>query len=215
MENADGPWEPGAQILQQDLWGNELVTTRPVTVVEDSAHRLVLYTHPKAPYRSNATHNRHSMPVAQRIDLWQKLVKTPLEARVAGAYHVLTITPPSSWHSVWLFWDLTWRVCCWFVNLQSPIRRTSRGIIVEDHALDIRVGPDLSWSWKDRDEYDELVRRGWFTGEEQASILSEAEWMASLVSKKGPPFTDGWEGWRPDPAWPVPVLADGWDVVDG
>ena len=116
---------------------------------------------------------------------------------------------------MWLFWDLRWRVICWFVNLQSPIRRTTKGIVVRDHALDIRVEPDLSWSWKDKDEFDELVRRGWFTDEEQASVLAEAERMARIVSEKGPPFLDGWEGWRPDSSWPVPILPDDWDLLDG
>lgn len=73
MKNANIPWKPGTQILQQDLWGDKLITARPVTVVEDK---------PDCP------------------------------------------------------------------------------------ALDIRVEPDLSWSWKDRDEFDELVRRGWFTDDE-------------------------------------------------
>ena len=215
MKNANGSWEPGTQILQQDLWGDELITARPVTVVEDRKDCLVLYTHPKASYRSITTRNRYSVPVTERTDLWETLVGVPLEARLSGPYHVLTLTPPNSWHSVWLFWDLRWRVICWFVNLQSPIRRTTKGIVVRDHALDIRVEPDLSWSWKDKDEFDELVRRGWFTDEEQASVLAEAERMARIVSEKGPPFLDGWEGWRPDSSWPVPILPDDWDLLDG
>ena len=213
--NANRSWKPGARILQQDLWGGRLVTVRPVTVVEDRADRLVLYTHPKAPYRSNALRDRYAMPVVERIDLWYKLVGTPLEERVSGDYHFLSITPPNAWHSVWLVWDLKWQVRWWFVNSQSPIRRTSRGIVVLDHALDIQIKPDLSWTWKDRDEYDELVRREWFTDEDQASIWAEAQRMAHVVSEKGPPFSDGWENWRPNPAWPVPALPHDWDALDG
>ena len=33
-----------------------------------------------------------------------------LEERVSGDYHALTITPPNSWHSVWLFWTVEWQV---------------------------------------------------------------------------------------------------------
>ena len=215
MKIANGPWQPGTQVLQQDMWGEQLLTARPVTVVEDRESCLVLYTHPQAPYRSAATRNRLSLPVKERIDLWDRPVQTPLEERVSGPYHVVTITPPASWHSVWVFWNLEWRIHRWFVNFQSPIRRTSRGIVVRDHILDIRVEPDLSWSWKDRDEFDELVRRGWFTDEEHASILAEAEKMARIVTEKGPPFSDGWEGWRPDFSWPVPIIPDNWDVLNG
>ncbi len=210
MNSANTPWEPGTQVLQQDLWDDKLITARPVTVVEDRTDRLVLYTHPNAPYRSITARNRHSVPVTERIDLWESLAHTPLEARVSGPYHVLTLTPPKSWHSVWLFWDLAWRVHCWYVNFQSPIRRTPRGIMVRDCALDIRIEPDLSWSWKDTDEFDELVRRGWFTNNEQASLLAEADTMVRIVSEQRSPFSDGWESWRPDPSWPIPTLPTNW-----
>lgn len=49
-------------------------------------------------------------------------------------------------------------------------------------------------------------------------VSSWAAWakrMARIVFEKGPPFSDGWEAWRPDPAWPVPVLPDDWVVLDG
>ena len=185
-----------------------------MTVVEDGTRYLALYTHPNAPYRSGTTRDRRSMAVHERIDLWERSVQAPLEERVSGSNHVLTLTPPASWHSVWLFWDLDWRVRRWFVNLQSPIRRTPEGIVVRDHILDIRVEPDLSWSWKDRDEFDELVRRGWFTDEEHASVLAEAEKMARIVTENGPPFSDGWELWRADASWPVPSMPDDWDQLD-
>ncbi len=210
MNNANTPWNPGTQILQQDLWGDKLITARPVTVVEDKADRLVLYTHPNAPYRSITARNRHSVPVIERIDLWETLAHTPLETRVSGPYHVLTLTPPNSWHSVWLFWDLAWSVHCWYVNLQFPTHRRPRGIMVRDCALDIRVEPDLSWSWKDRDEFDELVSRGWFADDDQASLLAEADTMARTVSEQLSPFSEGWEHWRPDPSWSLPTPPHDW-----
>ena len=27
------------------------------------------------------------------------------------------------------------------------------------------------------------------------------------------PFPTGWEDWQPDPAWSLPTLPEGWDVV--
>ena len=59
---------------------------------------------------------------------------------------------------MWLFWTVEWQVKIWYVNLQAPIHRTSRGILVQDYALDIAVEPDMSWSWKDEDEFGELAR---------------------------------------------------------
>jgi hypothetical protein len=32
--------------------------------------------------------------------------------------------------------------------------------------------------------------------------------VEKLVASWGAPFRDGWEDWRPDPAWPLPDLPD-------
>ena len=31
--------------------------------------------------------------------------------------------------------------------------------------------------------------------------------VEALVADWGPPFCDGWESFRPDPAWPIPRLS--------
>ena len=102
----------------------------------------------------------------------------------------------------------------WYVNLQAPVQRTERGIMVQDHVLDIVVQPDMSWSWKDEDEFAELHRRGFFSDEQVSSIRAESERMVQVIERGGPPFCDGWENWRADPEWPVPEIPSDWDVVD-
>ena len=211
------PWEPGAQILQQDLWRNRLVTSRPVTVVKDVSEYLALYTHPNAPYRSGVIKDRYSMPVSQRIDVYMEMLNPgvqQLEERVSGDYHVLTLTPPDSWHSVWLFWTAGWKFERWYVNLQAPIRRMPRCILVRDYALDIAVEPDMSWSWKDVDEFEELISRGFFTESQISSIRAEADRMIQTIESRGSPFSDGWKNWRPDTNWPVPEVPGDWHVLD-
>ena len=210
------PWEPGTQILQQDLWGKRLVTSRPVTVVKDAPEYLALYTHPNAPYRSGVIKDRYSMPVSQRIDIYMEMLNpgvSQLEEQVAGDYHVLTLTPPDSWHSVWLFWTADWKFETWYVNLQAPIRRMSRHILVRDYALDIAVNPDMSWSWKDVDEFEELIDRGFFTESQISSIRAEADRMAQAIESKKSPFSDGWENWRPDANWPIPEIPEDWRIL--
>ena len=27
------------------------------------------------------------------------------------------------------------------------------------------------------------------------------------------PFEEGWENWRPDPDWPLPMIPEGWDQL--
>ena len=193
------------------------MTSRPVTVVEDSSRYLALYTHPKAPFRSSVIRDRYSIPVSQRIDKYMEMSSPgigQLEERVAGDYHVLTLTPPNSWRSIWLFWTAQWKLERYYVNLQAPICRTSRGILVRDYALDITVNSDMSWSWKDEDEFEELSSRGFFTECQVSSIQTEADRMVQVIENKRAPFSDGWENWRPDTIWPVPEVPEDWHILD-
>ncbi len=210
-----GLWQTGQQILQQDLWLGKLITARPVTVVEDSPARLALYTHPGAPYYSATTisRNRHSLTLSERVDILMSDDIPPLEPRVSGSRHVLTLTTPGAAHSVWLFWSSEWEFLFWYVNLQAPIRRTPRGILVQDQVLDIVAGPDLAWNWKDEDDFEALVERGFFTREQAASIRAEGERMAAAIERNDSPFCEGWKRWRPDAGWLVPEVPEDWAVV--
>ena len=205
------PWEPGRQILQQDLWESRLLTSRPVTVVEDRPDLLALYTHPGAPFRSATLVRRYDIPLVERVEMIRR--EWALTERVSGEYHVLTLTPPNSFHSVWLFWSTDWQLRVWYVNLQAPIRRTRRGIVLLDYALDIFIRPDMTWSWKDEDEFQDLHRRGILSDREVEAARAEGERMVDVIESNGPPFCDGWERWRASPEWPVPAIPADWDAL--
>ena len=210
-------WEPGKQILQQDIWGGRLLSSRPVTVATDSPSLLALYSHPAAPLRSAAMRNRHDVRLSERIDKWVEMANAgigPLEERISHESHVLTLTPQKSWHSVWLFWNLEWQFEAWQVNFQAPIERTARGILVQDYALDMTVKSDMSWSWKDQDEFEELITRGFFSDSQISSIRADASRMVRVIEDQGPPFSDGWEDWRPDRRWQVPAIPEDWQVLE-
>ena len=205
-------WEPGRRVLQQDLWTDRLLTSRPVTIVEDCPDLLALYTHPGAPFQSATITRRYDIPVAERVEMMIRR-EWDLAERVSGEYHVLTLTPPNSFHSVWLFWSTDWQLKFWYVNLQTPIKRTRRGIVVLDYALDIVVRPDMTWSWKDEDELQELHRRGVLTDREVEAARTEGERMIEVIENNGPPFCDGWERWRARPEWPAPFIPADWDAL--
>ena len=204
-------WRPGEQILQQDLWWGPLLLARPVTVVEDREDLLALYTHPRAPYRTATAFrgNRYALSLEERVTIMMGDLKL-FEERLSGNSHVLTLTPPNSWSSVWLFWTADWDLEFWYVNLQAPVQRTVRGILVQDYILDVLVKPDMSWSWKDDDEFSELHSRGFFTDAQAQLIREEAERMIQVIERNASPFCDGWEHWRPNPEWPVPQIPENW-----
>ena len=210
-----GRWQTGQQILQQDLWRGKLLSSRPVTVVEDTPTRLALYTHPGSPYYSATaiSRNRKALSLSERVGILMSDDIPPLERRVVGR------SPCADSHSTWssafsvALLDPGVAFSVWYVNLQEPVRRTPRGILVQDQVLDIVASLDRAWNWKDEDDFLALKERGFFTGEEAASIRAEGERMIAAIERNAPPFCEGWETWRPDASWPIPQIPEDWSVI--
>ena len=117
----------------------------------------------------------------------------------------LCVARPGRAHSVYVFWDSAWELDHWYVNFERPLRRSSVGFDTFDEKLDLIVAPDGTHRWKDEDELEQAAALGLL---DEEAVRAEArrvleEW----------PFPTGWEDWRPDPDWPLPVLPEGWDVV--
>ena len=101
----------------------------------------------------------------------------------------------------------------WYVNLQSPPRRTSYGIDIADLALDIVVRPDRSWYWKDEDELQMALEAGACTPEFASHIRHAGEEVVDLIKTRQTPFDDEWTAWRPPEGWAIETLPDGWQTA--
>jgi hypothetical protein len=101
----------------------------------------------------------------------------------------------------------------WYVNLQSPFRRTSYGVDVVDQVLDIVVRPDRSWYWKDEDELALAVATG-ACDQEHADVIRRAgQELPALIEAGEPPFDDSWRNWRPPEGWSIAGVPDGWQFA--
>ena len=128
------------------------------------------------------------------------------------------IARPGAAHLVSLFWaDADWTFLDWYIDLQAPFVRTPLGFDSRDDVLDIVASPNLTWKWKDEDEFADAQRIGRFTPVEAAEIRREGERVIETIESGGWPFNMGWESWRPDPNWPIPAVPKGWqrDFRDG
>ncbi|MYY11193.1 DUF402 domain-containing protein [Streptomyces sp. SID4919] len=205
------PWRAGTRILwrYRANGGDGFHICRPVTVVQDTPDLLAAWMAPGTecvrpvltdgtPPHAEPLATRYTKPRTVRRDHW------------SGA-GVLKLARPGEPWSVWLFWYPDWRFKNWYVNLEEPRVRWDGGVDSEDHFLDISVRPDRSWQWHDEDEFAQAQRAG-LMGPRQARRVREAgDAAVEVIRSWGPPFADGWPGWRPDPAWPVPALPDNWD----
>ncbi|TAJ20235.1 MAG: hypothetical protein EPO65_04385 [Dehalococcoidia bacterium] len=101
------------------------------------------------------------------------------------------------------------------VNIQSRYVRTPIGIDTTDNRLDLVMAPDLGWARKDVEQLAAAVASGLTYEWESALFHAEAERLIAAIEARAHPFDGSWAAWRPDPAWPHPVLPEGWHEVPG
>jgi hypothetical protein len=116
----------------------------------------------------------------------------------------LVLVRPGERHSVALMWR-GGAFENWYVNFEREHVRTPISLDFVDEKLDLIVEPDGTFRWKDEDELEQAARAGYVVAQ---AVRDEAERVL-----RNPPWPTGWEDWRPDPAWPLPELPEGWDVV--
>ncbi|MGW1669971.1 cytidylyl-2-hydroxypropylphosphonate hydrolase [Streptomyces sp. NPDC002324] len=204
-------WEPGSQILwrYRENGGERFHIARPVTVVRDDAESLAVWLAPGTecvrPVLADGT-SLNSEPLASRY----KKPRGVRHGRWSGT-GVLKLARPGEPWSVWLFWEQGWRFKNWYVNLETPLARWDGGVDSEDHFLDICVYPDRSWAWLDEDEFAQAQQDGLMDASAAERVREAGRSAVEVIRAWGQPFADGWQHWRPNPAWGVPSLPDDWD----
>ncbi len=180
----------------------------PVTVVRDDpdcvAHSIPFGT----AYLIRTFPDGSALPRVMTIDEFQAY-ETVLSWKHWKRHALVTVGPGAA-HAIRAWWSEDWTFGGWYVNLQQPLQRTATGFITEDHFLDILVSPDLSWRWKDEDELELAVERGRVSAGQSRAIRDEGERVVRMIECSAFPFDGSLTEWRPDPAWPVPVLESRW-----
>jgi len=200
-------WRPGDAIALRETWRGHLFEARPATVVEDGVDRTILFVPAGA-------------LVAVAVDDDGRQLRLPvgawrLEFRPVRAFSTLSFAWPGTPYAILFLREPDGAPRGWYVNVQTPLARTSVGFDEVDHALDVLVSADrTSWSWKDEDELEDAVELGLFTPEDAAGFREAGERAIRHLVERQPPFDEPWEDWAPDPSWDVPSLPAGWDVVE-
>ncbi|MFE9609119.1 DUF402 domain-containing protein [Streptomyces sp. NPDC006012] len=211
---ASGParfWAPGSHILwrYRENGGEHVHIARPVTVVRDDADLLAVWLAPGTecvkpvladgtPVHVEPLESRYTRPRTVQRDHW-------------FGTGVLKLARPAEPWSVWLFWEPGWQFKNWYVNLEEPLARWESGVDSEDHFLDISVYPDRSWHWRDEDEFAQAQRDGLMDADQAERVRRAGRSALEVIRAWGPPFSEGWQHWRPDPSWGVPSLPEDWD----
>lgn len=205
-------WKAGDVIVHQETWKGRIWAARPLVVVEDSPERMLLWL-PKSTVRKvPMTPPSREDPgdrTARIIDLLDRCDWVHVDH--VWDVSCLWILSPDDWHATWISWLPSGEQFGWYVNLQLPFRRTSIGIESMDLMLDVVATPDRRWSWKDDDEFEQILARGIIDQVTGERVRREALAVIHELEVGGPPFGEGWADWRPDPSWTTPELVPGWD----
>ncbi len=129
---------------------------------------------------------------------------------------ILMLHPREGDYSCWLFLGPDGEFQRWYVNLELPAVRWrdahAAGVDTVDYDLDVIVEPDLSWRWKDEDEFAARLRHpDIYWVDDEAAVRAEGERLIKLAEAGQFPFDGTMTGFRPDPSWSVPELPVGWD----
>jgi hypothetical protein len=191
-------WNPGETIVVRHVRREQVWFAHSAIVVEDTGERLVLFEPAGAIRQSSHFHFDSG-----QID--------PPMPKARHSTDALIIMQAGAAHAVSLFWaEGGGPFLCWYVDLQKPFRRVSNGVTTWDQSLDIVVGPDLRWRWKDEDHLARLPQLGWMTSDEAAEVRREGLRVIDMIEGRQAPFNEDWPGWRPDPSWPTPALPHDW-----
>jgi Protein of unknown function (DUF402) len=191
-------WSPGDVVAVREVWRGRIWKARPWIVVYDRPDELALFIPHGTPTK---------IPPGSGIPRRDWV----LEDGIFG-HDALRLVRPGEAHSVLLFWR-NGEFHGWYVNLERPLTRSRVGFNYLDQELDIYVRPDRTWTYLDEDEFSESQLLGVIGPEEARAVREEAARLIEAIEAWRPPFSAGWETWRPDPAWTLPQLPSGWETV--
>jgi len=188
--------------------GGRIEMCWPCRVVADRDDLVALFIAAGSPYKAGPKQSAAEKRLRPRTGL------PPDEYRWRN--DTLRLMVPGRSHSVLLSWALegdTRRLLKYFVNMEEPLRRTAIGFDTQDHTLDIEIGPDLTWHWRDEAELANHVAEGFYTRELAMAVQAEGERVIDAILRRDHECMRGWRDWSPPREWQRPAFVDGWDTT--
>lgn len=193
---------PGQTVVLRNIFQGRIWEARPSIVVQDTPELRAFFM----PTGTIWKHTDEGLRPAERAGR-----EWVLRDRNWSFGGILRLSVPGTAYSVIRLTNADGSLYQWYINLEDPLYATQLGFDYVDSILDVIVEPDLrSWSWRDEDELEEAVSVGLVSPEKATALYAEGK-AAVAALQSGKSIFNGWADWRPDPAWPVPVLPEGWD----
>jgi hypothetical protein len=181
----------------REIWSGRVLAARPLRVVDVDVDHLAFWFAPGTAWKNDPREHGEVRFLDGPWELEDLVRERP----------VLSFAFPDTPYAVLLTWNVDGVFDGYYLNVQSPLRRTVAGFDYVDWFLDVEIPPDRStYRWKDEDELAEAVARGLVSEGQAHDIRWAGERAIEHVLLAEPPFHRDWTAWTPDPSWTIPVL---------
>lgn len=195
-------FEIGEVILYRQVRDGRVMLAAPLRVVDDTPEQIVLYQGPDTAFKSARTTD------GGKVHDFSSWILTDL---VWTGGSLLRLIRPGDWHCVDVEFGPRGEFESWYINFQTPFRRTATGLDTEDLVLDLVVAPDRSYRVKDAEDFRRAVADGHVSADAAAHVEIELARMIERVRRWETPFADScWPTWTPPAGWSSPPSLPAW-----
>jgi hypothetical protein len=206
-------WRPGDSIVLRGVVGSRVWLAQSVIVVRDTPDETALLLMPGAQYAFPEGYFRRRKGDYSLGTRWQETRVGDWAFRLFSweTNRFLMLLEPNQFYATCLIWhDLTNEFRSYYINFQLPYQRVACGFDTLDLDLDLVVGPDHAWHWKDEAAYQDACREGAILPAWIKEVSQSGDQVLNRIESQGYPFDGSWLRWQPDPVWQPPALPAGW-----
>jgi hypothetical protein len=146
-------WQRGDTVVIRERWRDRLWSAVPHIAVEPGRGHAG-----DVREQCRRTGARGLARAERKLAALQTCIYRVAEQAIGLA--MLHFFTPGSHARVNLGWTSDGTFTGWYVNLERPVTVHDDGLETMDLVLDLHIAPDGRWQWKDREHFDEAVRRG-------------------------------------------------------
>ena len=205
-------WKPGDVISWRGIYRERIWHVQPTILVRDGPAETVLTLLPGTECIAEETYPKGKKNGQRRwyfVDHDWKLAKYTWNTN-----RLLLIFEPQKYYSIILFWNHKSNdFLYYYVNFQLPFKRNLSAVDTLDLDLDLIINPDLSYEWKDIEDYQNAIAHGLILPEWSRGIETATDEIMARLEMRQFPFDGSWLNWKPDPTWQPPTLPQNWDKI--
>ena len=205
-------WKPGDVVAWRGISNGRVWHVQPTLVVKDSPEEIVLTLLPGTECIADENYPKGKKNGKRRWEFQNNDWK--LEKYMWRTNRLLLLFEPEKYYSTIYFWNNTsHEFLCYYINFQVPFQRSQSSIDTLDLDLDLIIHPDLSFEWKDEDDYHRAIEQGAISPEWIEGMEGAKQEIFARLEKRQYPLDGAWLNWLPDPNWLPPKLPENWDKV--